>query len=204
MWEKKVKWDGSTDGTNLHDAANGYRWAGDCSGSTSCYDGGPCCQTSSDCPVPQTCDITDWQGTGLTIFSWVTRMSNRCADETTDCTVAGDPACAGIGNGKCGFAVHRDWRIPNFRELLSLFDYGRWELGVDPAFNGPSYGAGCADMGDPNCSCTANYLYWSSTSIAWTPSLNAFVVVFDVGFVDIVRQRNKSYGYYVRAVRGGL
>jgi hypothetical protein len=204
MWEKKVLLDYTTDGTNLHDADNGYPWAGDCSGSTSCYDGGPCCQTSSDCPALQTCDITDGQGTGLAIFSWVTRMNNRCSDQTTDCTMAGDAACAGIGNEKCGFAGHRDWRIPNARELLSIFDYGRWWFAVDPAFNGTSCGAGCADMGDPNCSCTAAFYHWSSTSTAASPLNVAFAVASDVGGPHIVILDSKSYGFYVRAVRGGL
>jgi hypothetical protein len=204
MWEKKVLWDGSTDGTNLHDADNAYRWAGDCSGSSGCDSGGPCCQTSIDCPAPQTCDTTDWQGTNLIIFGWVARLNNRCADQTTDCTVGGDAACAGIGNEKCGFAGHRDWRIPNARELLSLFDYGRSWFAVDPAFNGTSCGAGCADMGDPNCSCTTNMSYWSSTSTAASPWQVAVAVVLEDGWVDIVRQDPKSYGWPVRAVRGGL
>jgi hypothetical protein len=71
------KLDYTVDAANLHDVDNGYPWAGDCSGSSACDSGGPCCQTSSDCPVPQTRDITDGQGTGLTIFSWVMRMNNR-------------------------------------------------------------------------------------------------------------------------------
>ena len=49
-------------------------------------------------------------------------LNNTCdGDETTACTKKAD--CKGIGNGKCGYAGHRDWRMPNVKELQSIVDY---------------------------------------------------------------------------------
>jgi len=81
MWEVK-----SADGS-LDDLNNTYPWAGTCSTS-----GAPC-GTAVDCATAQTCNATDGQGTGYTIFQWVAQLNAQ------------------------KFARHNDWRIPNVKEL---------------------------------------------------------------------------------------
>lgn len=102
------------------------------------------------------------------------------------------------------FAGHCDWRIPNTRELPSIVDYEVLPSSgptVDPAFN-TNCVAGCtADgTGGAMCSCTANFVYWSSSTARGVPS-NAWVVDFDSGLVAFFM---KSFEADARAVRGGL
>jgi hypothetical protein len=119
-----------------------------------------------------------WDGTLFTDFLF--KLNNRCAlDETTACTRNAD--CAAVG-GQCGFAGHRDWRIPNVRELQSIVDYGAFNPAIDPDF-GP----------------TAAGNYWSSPSFAANPS-NAWDVFFSDGFVFAF---GKDDTFRARAVRGG-
>ncbi len=176
MWEKKVQLDGTTDGTNLHDADDTYPWAGDCSSESACYSGGPCCQTSSDCVSPETCTISDGEGTGLTIFGWVAQLN------------------------LASFAGHNDWRIPNRKELESIRDDGTANPAVAPEFQGASCGGACADLARPACSCTQSTLYWSSTTYQPFPLL-AWPVTF--GDSALFTTHKSDYNY-VRAVRGGL
>src|SRR3990172_4068415 len=62
-----------------------------------------------------------WTSTLFTVF--LDTLNNKCdGDETTPCATNRD--CAGIGNGKCGHAGHRDWCIPNVKKLQSIVDYG--------------------------------------------------------------------------------
>jgi len=111
-------------------------------------------------------------------------LNNKCdGNEITPCTSNAD--CAGIGNGKCGHAGFRDWRIPHVKELQSLVDYGRFEPAIDPTFPGLTFGS-------PGT-------YWSSTEVAGRPSF-AWGVTFDNGLVDLM---GKDLGTVVRAVRGG-
>src|SRR2546425_3168866 len=84
--------------------------------------------------------------------------------------------------GGTGYASHNDWRIPNVRELESIADYGWSYPSINLAF-GP----------------TAPSFYWSSTTGADDDD-NAWLVVFDIGFVS---DGDKSGPGYVRAVRGG-
>lgn len=78
-------------------------------------------------------------------------------------------------------AGHEDWRLPTVQELVSLVDYGRFDMAIDPAFQ-----------------CFSAY-YWSSTTNAYNTD-SAWNVSFYSGsnyYYD------KSNSYYVRAVREG-
>lgn len=122
-------------------------------------------------------------GTLFTVF--LNTLNNKCSDEITTCT--GDTDCTGIGNGKCGFAGNRDWRIPNIRELQSVVDYS--------AFMSASSVPGI----------TALSVYYSVTTDAVTPS-NTWGVIFGNG-IDNSANKNPSLngpgisGYFARAVR---
>jgi len=80
-------------------------------------------------------------------------------------------------------ADYDDWRLPNRNELQSLVDYSQYEPSIDTTFF-------------PN---TMLDKYWSSTTYYSDPNY-AWDVSFVVGGVDYY---GKSYGRYVRAVRGG-
>ena len=125
-----------------------------------------------------------WSGSGSeeTIWDWLDDINNTCAnDETVDCSTNGD--CAGVG-GLCGFAGHRDWRIPNVKELHSIVDYGRFNPSIDPIFG-----------------LTAATDYWSSTTL-FKPAFQNFAWV--VNYINgVVRLFTKNVLIRVRAVRGG-
>jgi hypothetical protein len=140
-------------------------------------------------------------GTAFTTF--LARLNNRCQrDESVDCTVAGDADCAGVG-GPCGFAGHRDWRLPEVNR-----DGGREELDSLVNLSEPApktYGplkAPCAPgcvVTDPTCSCTALPYYWAGTTYGANP-----VFAWAVGFGGgDVANGIKTDGNAVRAVRGG-
>ena len=101
------------------------------------------------------------------------------------------------GLNAASFAGHTDWRVPNLKELQSIFDYERIDPAVDPVFN-----TGCVSLCTvTTCSCTLSHLYWSSTSDTFGPS-SAWEVDFVDGGVFI---NGKSIdGFFVRAVRGSL
>lgn len=101
-----------------------------------------------------------------------------------------DAVCG--AEGRCGFAGHRDWRMPNVRELQSIVYYGHRIPSVHPAFHD-----GCSDS-CTDCSCTVNAAYWSSTT--GSPRVAAWYVSFFYGYVS---DQSKFYPAFVRAVRGG-
>jgi pimeloyl-ACP methyl ester carboxylesterase len=86
--------------------------------------------------------------------------------------------------GSLNLGGHSDWRLPTKRELMSIVNYGI-------PYPGPTI--------EPVFSNTKSSLYWSSTTLAYDPSL-AWYVVFDSGFVVSYFKANS---YYVRCVRGG-
>jgi hypothetical protein len=180
MWEKKIGLAGGAptpcnDETgacaNPHDADNIYT-------STA----GGCCST------------TAFDGTVVSIF--LEQLNGRCdRDTTVACNADGDCAAAG---GVCGFAGHRDWRLPNRKEIDSIIDFSRSRPSIDTAFHGASCGPTCLDLTDPYCSCTASTKYWSSTAVGAT---QAFGVDFTLGNAY---PGPKGFPSAVRAVRGGL
>jgi hypothetical protein len=96
---------------------------------------------------------------GSVVSVFLAQLNDRCdADVSMPCD--SDSDCAGVG-GACGFAGHRDWRLPNIKELLTRADYGA-ASGIHAAFAGASCGPACTDIADPACSCNDNS--WSSTT----------------------------------------
>ena len=81
---------------------------------------------------------------------------------------------------------YSDWRLPTIKELTTIVDSSIPYPG--PTINTDYF---------PN---TVSSNYWSSTTYAPYP-LHAWVVYFHYG--NFVYYSNKSYYYYVRAVRSG-
>jgi Protein of unknown function (DUF1566) len=83
----QLMWEVKNDNGGVHDKDNLYTWS-----------------NSGNLP----------NGTLFTVF--LDTLNNKCdGDETRACTSNAD--CTGLGNGKCGHAGYRDWRIPNAKEL---------------------------------------------------------------------------------------
>lgn len=94
------------------------------------------------------------------------------------------------------FAGHRDWRLPNFKELQSIVNY---ELVPGPTV-AAAFNTGCTPgCTVTSCSCTQPRAYWSSSSYANNPPY-AWVVGFSVGDDG---EGYKASSNFVRAVRGG-
>jgi hypothetical protein len=93
---------------------------------------------------------------------------------------------------------YHDWRLPNYKELVSILDLEQSAPTVDSAFNNGA--CGTVNCTATECSCTASGDYWSSTTKA-ADVARKWAVSFDSGTVDSV---GKGNSVYVRAVRGGL
>jgi hypothetical protein len=145
VWEAKTGCGGGGSATNLHAGDNWYPWRGHCSMSFAF------CGTDADCSSG-TCNASDGQGTGMTIFKWVAALNGA------------------------NFAGHNDWRIPNVKELQSIVDYGNSDPAVASAFSSGS--SSCT----VSVASSAGYWSSTATtnsSYAWYINFNIGVVYVD-------------------------
>jgi hypothetical protein len=77
------------------------------------------------------------------------------------------------------FAGHADWRVPNYKGLVSILNLGNIYPTVSPAFN-TNCTSPCTVL---TCSCTGSGGYWSSSSVADSGG-DAYNVGFGNGFVE--------------------
>lgn len=180
-WEKKTELGAGSNFANPHDADNTYQWAGTCSVTTSKY-----CQPTS--AAAALCAANAEGGT--TGCAECTGGDGTCNAATTVWTWAADLNTA-------AFAGHNDWRVPTRHELDGIFDLTA-APSVDVAFHGASCGFACTDLANPACSCTRADVHWSATT-ASSPSF-AWLADFAGGYIS---SDLRTYGYFVRAVRGG-
>jgi hypothetical protein len=191
MWEKKVNidqqfqiecTDESGSCANPHDADNSYSWS---------------------------FDATAFDGTIVTVF--LEQMNNRCnANTAVPCTSNFECNAVNEFDNGCGFAGHRDWRIPNIRELATLSNAARAEPNPNylpptthAAFN--RCGEFCIDIKSTSCSCTRQGPHFSSTSTAGPyTAYPAGAAAWSTGFADVgISPVLKTDFWFVRAVRGG-
>jgi hypothetical protein len=104
------------------------------------------------------------------------------------------------GSGTNCFAGYCDWRIPNSKELYSLFDLEVTSPAVDPALHQGATCGGCTDITLATCSCTTSSNYWTSTSWSGNPD-SAWYEHLGFGSLSV---GSKTNAFHARAVRGGL
>ncbi len=175
MWEKKVGFDeqpvfcsNSAECPDPHDADNRYTW-------------------STGEPYGPT-------GTAYTVF--VPQLNGTCdGDSRIPCGMDGE--CEGIGNGRCGFGGHRDWRLPTREELLGIVDYAAT---ISPVIDDVFNSACTSSCTLSTCSCTLSNFYMTSSTVEMGPGY-AWIVNFFTGNLDALVKINN---YCVRAVRTGL
>jgi hypothetical protein len=106
---------------------------------------------------------------------------------------------ATLNSGECGLgdgSVQGDWRLPNIRELQSLFHYGF----RSPAVSNTA-GTGKWSEGDPFTDVQGDDDYWSSTTCPSDLDV-PFAYYVNMG-LGTVSYDNKGTTYYVWPVRGG-
>lgn len=147
----KIVWEIKTDDNGIHDVDNTYTWA----------------ESDNSNEEPD--------GTLITVF--LKTLNNTCNGEgATACE--NDEDCN--KGGECGFTGHKDWCIPDVKQLQSLVDYG-------------SFRPASSVFGE-----TATTYYWSSTpSVILTD--NAWTVNFFDGLV--LNSSKKIHTLHARAMR---
>jgi hypothetical protein len=134
---------------------------------------------------------------GSIVGIFLNQLNNRCDhDATKACTSNAD--CSGPG-GACGFAGHRDWRLPNRKEFDSILDFEFSGPPLDVAFHGANCGNTCSALDDPSCACDAVNQYWGSTTFAANTGAGYLVNTAN-GYWSAF---TKTGSAFARAVRSG-
>jgi hypothetical protein len=103
------------------------------------------------------------------------------------------------GLNVAGFAGANDWRMPTLVELqTAVLDFP-----CTGAFGGPTCSCGASPCIDATFGPTQSDRYWSATTYVSSPD-GAWIVGFDVGYVDYYLKAFNFSVPYVRAVAGGL
>jgi hypothetical protein len=153
-------------------------------------------------PTPRFTDNGDGTLTdNLTNLMWLKNANCMGAPATSQpnaiATVAQLNATGKMNGIDCGDAsLHKDWRLPNIKELESLINYGF----VNPAFSGAS-GLTNGTANDPFTNFQIAGGYWSSTTYAGDSTIG-----WGVNFSNpstVVNNGSKVFFGYVLAVRGG-
>ena len=110
---------------------------------------------------------------------WVTNPSADAGFTGQQTWESALTSCTVTLNGMA-YAGYTDWRLPNVRELMSIYQWGWW----------PGYSAAFVFSWS---------YYWTSTTYA-TDSLNAWFV-YSGGLVGVAGKANNNFS--VRCVRGG-
>lgn len=132
--------------------------------------------------VPAWADTVVDQGNGA-VTDTLTKLTWQQADDGT--TRTWEPAlgyCEGLT-----LAGYDDWRLPNYKELVSITDDSRYNPAINPLF--------------PNTKVTpSGGVYWTSTTSGQYTTY-ALVVTFASG-TSSIRMKGTDLGY-VRCVRSG-
>lgn len=146
-------WEMKDDSGGIHDKDNTYTWT----------------DTGNS-------NLTEPDGTLFTDF--LDKINNTCDGAgVTSCST--DSGCS--GGELCGLAGHRDWHIPNIKELQSIVDYSIYIPAS--SFPGP----------------TSDSNYWSVTTLAANATI-AWSVSFGTGDVN-TGINTKTANSFARAVR---
>jgi len=139
-----------------------------------------------------------------TVYMWsnafathIATLNNTCDGNNTTACTQNSPDCNGIGNGLCGHAGYRDWRVPNLLELETIWDMQQASASAPTVY--PAFDACGASCDVTACSCTGSDFYWSSTTFA-SGTGSAWVVDFSVGGAGTL---GKFFTRLARGVRAG-
>lgn len=153
-------------------------------------------------PTPRFTDNGDGTITdNLTALMWL--KNANCAglpaasQQGAIAAVAQLNATGKMNNIDCGdLGLHKDWRLPNVKEMESLINFGF----VFPAFSGAS-GLTNGTANDPFSNFQISSGYWSSTTYAGDPSIGWGINYSASNY--LINNGAKSFSGFVLAVRGG-